>query len=107
MLREVLGFTVKVAEQKKSQNGYRTRKGTSIHFVSALLLELMQNCAHGVREMLETADVTNGMGMDDDETVASPAAKLVSLPLALALNRPVPIVPLPRTRRSSRHTWTK
>jgi len=105
MLREVLGFTAKVAELKRSQAGYRTRKGKTIHFVSALLLELMQNCAYGVRDMLESTDVTEMMEMDGDAAESKPATKLVGelcpcVRIDLTFERY-------RTRRRSRHTWTR
>jgi hypothetical protein len=74
----VLGSTAKVADLKKSQTGYRTRKGKTIHFVSALLLELMQDCAYGVRGMLEASDVAEMMETDGGETDAKPTSKLVS-----------------------------
>jgi cohesin loading factor subunit SCC2 len=74
ILTEILNGTAKVADLKKSQNGHRTRKGKTIHFVSALLLELMQTCSSGIHELLTEADVsdaTTGEGGLATETNAN------------------------------------
>ena len=55
----------------------RTRKGKVIHFISALLLELMQTSAHGVKDMLDAADVAEMMDMDDEAGGQKSDTKLV------------------------------
>lgn len=57
ILKEVLGSIAQVADLKKSQSAYRTRNGKSIHFISALLLELIQTGTQAINTSLVTPDV--------------------------------------------------
>ncbi|GHJ86131.1 hypothetical protein NliqN6_2533 [Naganishia liquefaciens] len=53
MIEEILSSIFKVAELKKSQTHIRLRSGNSIHFVSALLMELLQSCAFDVGDSID------------------------------------------------------
>lgn len=73
MIEEILSSIFKVAEMKKTQThirsvhdsgialfhkltckGLRLRNGHSIHFVSALLMELLQSCAYNVGDSINS-----------------------------------------------------
>ncbi|KAJ9123080.1 hypothetical protein QFC22_001270 [Naganishia vaughanmartiniae] len=49
IIEEILSSVFKLAELKKAQTHIRLRNGQSIHFISALLLELLQSCAYSVK----------------------------------------------------------
>ncbi|KAJ9112608.1 hypothetical protein QFC19_000628 [Naganishia cerealis] len=53
IIEEILSSVFKVAELKKAQTHIRLRNGQSIHFISALLLELLQSCAYSVKDDID------------------------------------------------------
>ncbi|KAJ9093623.1 hypothetical protein QFC20_007082 [Naganishia adeliensis] len=53
IIDEILSSVFKVAEMKKAQTHIRLRNGQSIHFISALLLELLQSCAYNIKDDID------------------------------------------------------
>ena len=50
IIEEVMSSLIKLPDLKKNRKQFRLHNGKSIHTVSALLLQLVQGCSHGVRE---------------------------------------------------------
>ncbi|KAJ9107636.1 hypothetical protein QFC21_001096 [Naganishia friedmannii] len=72
IIEEILGSVFKLAELKKAQTHIRLRNGQSIHFISALLLELLQSCAYGVKDDIDAIRrkaSLQTLTTDDDEPV--------------------------------------